>query len=48
MFQQGRLDERADLLTKPFNRSQLAERVRRLMDSHSRVAPAHGGGEDNS
>jgi PAS domain S-box-containing protein len=32
-FQQGRLHRRTELLTKPFNRMQLAERVRRLMDS---------------
>jgi CheY-like chemotaxis protein len=32
-FQQGRLNRRTELLTKPFNRMQLAERVRRLLDS---------------
>ncbi|MBL8268916.1 PAS domain S-box protein [Steroidobacter sp.] len=33
MFQQGQLDENAELLTKPFNRSQLAERIRQLLDA---------------
>lgn len=33
MFQQGKLERNAELLTKPFNRTQLAERVRRLLDA---------------
>ncbi|HEY0938971.1 MAG TPA: ATP-binding protein [Steroidobacter sp.] len=33
MFQQGKLDPNAELLTKPFNRAQLAERVRYLLDA---------------
>ncbi len=33
MFQQGKLDPNAELLTKPFNRTQLAERVRHLLDA---------------
>jgi hypothetical protein len=33
MFQQGKLDRNDELLTKPFNRTQLAERVRRLLDA---------------
>jgi CheY-like chemotaxis protein len=33
MFQQGKLDRKAELLTKPFNRTQLAERVRHLLDT---------------
>lgn len=33
MFRHGRLDHNAELLTKPFNRVQLAERIRRLLDS---------------
>jgi PAS domain S-box-containing protein len=32
MFRQGKLDRNAELLTKPFNRTQLAERVRHLLD----------------
>jgi CheY-like chemotaxis protein len=33
MFQQGKLDRNAELLTKPFNRTQLAARVRHLLDA---------------
>jgi CheY-like chemotaxis protein len=33
MFQQGKLDRKAELLTKPFNRTQLAARVRHLLDT---------------
>jgi FixJ family two-component response regulator len=33
MFQRGRLDDNAELLTKPFNRTRLAEQVRRLLDA---------------
>lgn len=33
MFQQGKLEHNAELLTKPFNRTQLAERVRHLLDA---------------
>jgi PAS domain S-box-containing protein len=33
LFQQGRLDPAAELLTKPFNRAQLASRVRRMLDT---------------
>jgi PAS domain S-box-containing protein len=33
MFQQGKLERNAELLTKPFNRTQLAERVRHLLDT---------------
>jgi PAS domain S-box-containing protein len=33
MFQQGKLERNAELLTKPFNRTQLAERVRHLLDA---------------
>jgi PAS domain S-box-containing protein len=33
MFQQGKLEHNAELLTKPFNRTQLAERVRHLLDT---------------
>lgn len=33
MFLQGKLDRHAELLTKPFNRAQLAERVRYLLDA---------------
>jgi CheY-like chemotaxis protein len=33
MFQQGELDPNTELLTKPFNRTQLAERVRHLLDA---------------
>uniref|UniRef100_UPI0019D48E5F ATP-binding protein n=1 Tax=Steroidobacter cummioxidans TaxID=1803913 RepID=UPI0019D48E5F len=33
MFQQGKLDPNAELLTKPFNRAQLAARVRHLLDA---------------
>ncbi len=32
MFQQGKLEHNAELLTKPFNRTQLAARVRNLLD----------------
>ena len=32
MFQQGKLERNAELLTKPFNRAQLAARVRQLLD----------------
>lgn len=31
MFQHGKLDRNAELLTKPFNSAQLAERVRNLL-----------------
>jgi PAS domain S-box-containing protein len=33
MFQQGKLERNAELLTKPFNRMQLAMRVRHLLDA---------------
>ncbi|WP_175596941.1 ATP-binding protein [Peristeroidobacter soli] len=33
MFQQGKLESNVELLTKPFNRTQLAARVRRLLDA---------------
>ncbi|HEY5755481.1 MAG TPA: GAF domain-containing protein [Steroidobacter sp.] len=33
IFQQGKLERNAELLTKPFNRTQLAERVRHLLDT---------------
>lgn len=33
MFQQGELERNAELLTKPFNRTQLAARVRQLLDA---------------
>jgi PAS domain S-box-containing protein len=33
MFHHGKLDRKAELLTKPFNRAQLAERVRTLLDT---------------
>lgn len=33
MFQQGKLDRNSELLTKPFNRRQLAECVRHLLDA---------------
>jgi len=33
MFQQGKLEANAELLTKPFNRAQLAARVRHLLDA---------------
>jgi PAS domain S-box-containing protein len=33
MFQQGKLERNAELLTKPFNRTQLAARVRHLLDA---------------
>nr|WP_298724927.1 ATP-binding protein [uncultured Steroidobacter sp.] len=33
MFQQGKLEPNAELLTKPFNRAQLAARVRHLLDA---------------
>jgi PAS domain S-box-containing protein len=33
MFQHGKLEGNAELLTKPFNRAQLAERVRYLLDA---------------
>ncbi|WP_198683401.1 PAS domain S-box protein [Peristeroidobacter agariperforans] len=33
MFQQGKLERNAELLTKPFNRAQLAMRVRHLLDA---------------
>ncbi|GFE86078.1 histidine kinase [Steroidobacter agaridevorans] len=33
MFQQGKLERNAELLTKPFNRTQLAVRVRHLLDA---------------
>jgi DNA-binding response OmpR family regulator len=33
MFQQGKLERNAELLTKPFNRKQLAARVRQLLDA---------------
>lgn len=41
-FQQGGLDRRTELLTKPFNRMQLAERVRRLLDSERPAVMSNG------
>lgn len=39
---QGRLDAGVDLLTKPFNRTQLASRIRDVLDAEPRYEPSTG------